>query len=171
MSAGVHGRVIGPRHIGYARAASLLQPGEELYAVHDQGIKHVAVPLPDEEAWKLTGQQYGTGLSLDYFFAAVPAEEDEVTMASERRWAATVMRDPHLLLVLIGVAMELHEPGEGGGEYTRGQAELIAGACGITTGTARDALMPLLYSGATPEQARAAVLAREKEACHDQARC
>lgn len=68
----VHGRVLGPKHIGYARARSLLKPGEALYAVHDQGIQHVAVPLPDEEAWKRTDEQYGAGLSLDYAFAAVP---------------------------------------------------------------------------------------------------
>lgn len=68
----VHGRILGPRHIGYELAASLLQPGEELYAIHDQGIRTVAVPLPDREAWKHTDEQYGTGLSLDYAFAAVP---------------------------------------------------------------------------------------------------
>lgn len=68
----VSGRIIGPKHIGYARAVALLQPGEALYAIHDQIVKKVAVPLPDEQAWARTDAQYGSGLSLDYVFAAVP---------------------------------------------------------------------------------------------------
>lgn len=68
----VYGRVLGGKGIGYERARALLRPGEELYAVHDQGIKTVSVPLPDREAWEYTDAQYGSGLSLDYVFAAVP---------------------------------------------------------------------------------------------------
>lgn len=67
------GRVIGPKGIGYASAVRQLSPGEELYAVHDQLIRSVAVPLPDEAAWRRTDEQYGEGLSLDYVFAAGPA--------------------------------------------------------------------------------------------------
>lgn len=71
----VYGRILGPRTIGYAQARALLRPGEELYAVHDQLIRKAVVPLPDEEAWKRTDEQYGSGLSVDYAFAAVLKEE------------------------------------------------------------------------------------------------
>jgi hypothetical protein len=51
-----------------------------------------------------------------------------------------------VLTALILTSVELHEPGEGGGEYTRGQAELIADACGLPMDIAHDVLMPLLYA-------------------------
>jgi hypothetical protein len=55
--------------------------------------------------------------------------------------------DTAILATLVRVAIELHEPGEGAGEYTRGQAELIGDACGLPMDVAHDVLMPLLYGG------------------------
>lgn len=68
-------RVIGTRHMGYASAVAALRDGEELYAIHDQVIRQVPVLLRSEEDWKHTDDQYGTGLSVDYFFAAALEEE------------------------------------------------------------------------------------------------
>jgi hypothetical protein len=51
-----------------------------------------------------------------------------------------------ILTGLIATAVDLHEPGEGGGEYTRGQANLIADFCDIPGDVAFDVLMPMLFN-------------------------
>jgi hypothetical protein len=50
-----------------------------------------------------------------------------------------------VLTALITTALELHEPGEGGGEYTRGQSNLIGDVCDIPSDVRDDVLHPMLY--------------------------
>lgn len=51
-----------------------------------------------------------------------------------------------ILTTLITMARDLHEPGEGGGDYTRGQVDLIADACGLPSEMAHNMLTPMLYA-------------------------
>jgi hypothetical protein len=69
-----------------------------------------------------------------------------------------------VLTVLIKAACDLHEPGEDAGEYTRGQAELIADACGLRMVTAHEVLQPLLSSGRSHHDIRRAVIRAEESA-------
>lgn len=54
-----------------------------------------------------------------------------------------------LLPYMVQQAKNLHEPGEGSGEYTRGQAELIGDVCGLAMDVAHDVVMEELFSQRT----------------------